>query len=168
MSDYGTIAGVEAYVPHQCNAAGHFDATTAPTLAQVTVLLDEVSAQLTGWLAAAGYQTPVVQTAALAVLSRYANNGAAGLCELTQRTAGASDDKNQRENKFLKEFEKAEQWIMSGALAALGVPQVRLQSALFGLSAGGVNFQGQNLRPSFTRTDFGNQPGAGTSRGEEP
>lgn len=168
MSDYGTIAGVEAYVAHMCNEAGHFDAATEPTLAQVTTLLDEVSAQITGWLAAAGYQTPVAQASALAVLNRYANNGAAGLCELTQRIAGASDDKNVRETLFLREFAKAEAWIMSGALAALGVPQVRLQSALFGLSAGGVNYQGQNLRPTFTRVDFGNQPGRGTDRGEEP
>src|SRR5690349_806445 len=103
MSTYGDIASVQAYVRHMT-----FDAANNPTTAQVLAFLDQQSAKLTGWLAAAGYQVPVTNAAAKLVLDNYANLGAAGLAELTQRTAGFSDkDENKRENKFLAEFEKA-------------------------------------------------------------
>ena len=138
MSTYGSIAGVEAYVAHMTNEAGHFDTATTPTLAQVVTFLDARSAQLTGWLAAAGYVTPVVQAEAKVVLDRFANVGAAGDAELTQRVAGASDKENERENAFLKEFAKAEAWINGRALAALGVPQALIGASALGTPAIGT------------------------------
>lgn len=132
MSTYGTVAGVAAYVGHMLNSAGTFDDAgppptgTAPSLTQVNGFLDQVSAQLTGWLAAAGYATPVTQADAKSVLDRYANVGAAGLAELSQRVAGTSDDESRRESQFLQEFRSAEAWINGRALAALGVPQANI------------------------------------------
>src|SRR5262245_60712378 len=131
MSDYGSTDGVAAYVAHMTNSVGQFDATTRPTLAQVTTFLGEVSAQLNGWLASAGYVIPVTNSAAKQVLDRYANIGAAGLCELTQRSAGYSkDNQNKRENKFLSEFYAAENYIKGGALNNLGAATQQLPGGL--------------------------------------
>lgn len=166
MATYGTAAGVAAYTAHMTNVSGAFDTTTNPTLAQVEEFLVQMSARLTGWLAHASYVVPVNQADAKAILDNYANMGAAGLCELTQRSAGATDDVNQRENKFLREFAKAEAFINGSALGALGVSQVRAQGPLFGLSSGGRTGTGQPLKPIFTRTSFGNNPTAETGSPE--
>ena len=169
MADYGSIAGIAAYVKHMTNTDGDFDADTLPPLATVTTFLDEVCAQLNGWIAAAGYVAPVTAAAAVPVLSRYANIGAAGLCELTMRSAGYSkDDKNKRENKFLDEFYKAEKFIVSGALAGLGATTTDEPAALSGFSVGGLTVGGQRLRPIFRRTSFGNDPTAESSPVREP
>jgi hypothetical protein len=160
MSDYGTAAGVAKYVRHMTNA-GAFDTTTKPTLAQVTEMLDESCALLNGWLAQYNYGVPVVASRAVAILSRYANLGAAGLAELSQRSAGYSEtDENRRENKFLAEFYKAEQFIADGTLDGLGVPTTAPPSALSGFNVGGLTTGGQGLRPIFSRTMFGNNPTA--------
>lgn len=159
MSDYGSLAGCATYVAHLANTAGTFDSTTKPSDTQVNTFLTELCAQLNGWLASAGYVTPVTAPRAVPVLDRFANNGAAGLCELTMRSAGYSKDaQNKRENKFMDEFYRAEAYIMSGALKSLGASTDQLPSGLFGLSFGGKTRTGQALRPSFGRTSFQNNP----------
>ena len=159
MSDYGSLAGVAAYVVHMTNSSGAFDATTKPTDAQVTIFLTELCAQLNGWLASAGYVTPVTGPNAKLILDRYANVGAAGLCELTQRSGGYSkDNQNKRENKFLDEFYKAEAFIRSGTLNSLDAVTSQLPSGLFGLKFGGRTSTNQPLRPTFGRESFGNNP----------
>jgi hypothetical protein len=158
MADYGTTDGVAVYVQHMTNA-GVFDTTTSPTLATVQSMLNEICAQLNGWLASAGYVVPVTNSAAKQVLDRYANLGTAGLCELTMRSAGYSkDDQNRRENKFLGEFYAAEDYIKGGSLNNLGAATAQLPGGLFGLAFGGKTSTGQNLRPTFGRTSFGNNP----------
>jgi hypothetical protein len=123
MSTYGSVAGVQAYVRHMT-----LDTPNNPTTAQVESWLIARSAQLTSWLALAGYVTPVSVVDAKAVLDRYANQGAACDAELAQRTGGygqaGKPDPNQRGSRFCTEFTQAEAWIMSGALLTLGVPQV--------------------------------------------
>jgi hypothetical protein len=154
MSTYGTLDGVQAYIRHMT-----FDAANNPTSDQIEVFLESCSAVLTGCLASGGYQVPVTQTEAKAVLDNYANLGAAGYAELTQRTAGFNaNDENKRENKFLDEFRKACKFIESGALAGMGVPQLRTPGPLFGLSVGGKTASGQALTPIFGRGMFGNLP----------
>jgi hypothetical protein len=155
VSTYGTPAGVAAYVTYMTNTAGSFDDAGGRevSLATVNSLLGSVSAQLTGWLAGAGYVTPVTQADAKAVLDRYANLGAAGYCELGQRVAGTSDDENARESKFLAEFAKAEAWINGRALAALGVPQAAIgasalhQPAIGAITAGTASDATRASRP---------------------
>lgn len=163
MSDYGTAAGVAKYVRH-LTQNGAFDSTTKPTLVEVTEMLDESCAILNGWLAQYSYTVPVVATRAAAVLSRYANLGAAGLAELAQRSAGYSEtDQNRRENKFLAEFYRAEAFIASGALGSLGASGpggTDLPGPLDGFAVGGVTRGGQRLKPIFTRTFAGNDPTA--------
>lgn len=128
MSTFGSTTGVAAYTAHAANGNGVFDSSTTPTLATVEAWLVARAAQLSAWLALAGYEMVAdwsIYPDAKAVLDRYANNGAAGDVELSLRSAGYSDDdQNRRENKFLKEFDKAEAFITSGALDALGVPRV--------------------------------------------
>lgn len=168
MSDYGSETNVAAYVQHMTNA-GVFDATTKPPLATVTILLNEICAQLNGWLAANGYVVPVTNANAKLVLDRYANLGTAGLCELTMRSSGYSkDDQNKRENKFLAEFYLAEAYIASGALSNLGAATIVLPGGLSGLRVGGVTKSGQRLRPIFKRRGFGNNPTAESPTGREP
>lgn len=160
MSDYGSLTGVAAYVVHMTKA-GTFDATTAPTDTQVNTFLAELCAQLNGWLASAGYVVPVTAVLATPILDRYANIGAAGLCELTMRSAGYDkSNQNRRENKFLDEFYKAEAFIRSGTLNSLGAATANLPSGLFGLAFGGRTSGEQPLRPIFGRTSFGNVPTA--------
>lgn len=165
---YGSIAGVAAYVQHMANSGGSFDNTTAPTLTQVEEFLNQASDMLNGWLARNRYTIPVSQADAVRVLSRYANLGAAGLCELSMRSSGYSaDDENRRENKFLKMFEGAEDYINSGALAALGAASssTSVPPPLSGFRIGGTTTGGLALRPIFSRTMFGNNPTA--ERGEK-
>jgi hypothetical protein len=167
---YGSIAGVAAYVKRLTNTLGTFDTTTEPTLTEVEEFLNQASDMLNGWLAAAGYVIPVTQADAVRVLDRYANLGAAGLTELSQRAGGYdANDENRRENKFLNMFEKAEGYIQSGALGALGAGVVSndLPSPLSGLSVGGVTADGARLRPIFKRRSFGNDPTAESPAGRE-
>ena len=160
MSDYGTPAGVAKYVKH-LTSTGSFGATTKPTLAEVTEMLDESCAILNGWLAESGYVVPVTAPAAVAALSRFANLGAAGLAELTQRSGGYSEtDENRRENKFLAEFYKAEAFIAKDIPGALGATSNALPAVLSGFSVGGRTAGGQTLKPIFRRTSFGNNPTA--------
>lgn len=164
---YGTIAGMAAYVQHMTNASGTFDANTKPTLTEATAFLAQASNTLDGWLARAGYVIPVTASAAVAVLDGYANLGGAGFCELSMRNSGYSaDDENRRENKFLKMFEDAKDYINSGALAALGAVTIGIPPPLAGFRVGGATRTGQPLKPTFTRTMFGNDPTA-ENRGKE-
>jgi hypothetical protein len=163
-SSYGTVAGVAAYVAHLLpTSKTTFDATTRPTITQVEAFLDQQSAKLNAWLAMSGYSTPVTAVGAVTVLSNFANLGAAGLCELTQRAAGVeAEGTNQRENKFLAEFKEAEAFITTGALAALGAGRVNAGPGVAGLSVGGRTRGGGRLVPMFTRTSFGQNPTAET------
>jgi len=149
--------------------SGGVDAT-APTLTEVEDFLNQCSDTLNGWLAAAGYVIPVTQADAVGVLARYAQVGAAGHVELSQRAGGYdAEDENRRENKFLDMFKEAKAYIESGALAALGAILVtnHLPGPLSGLRVGGTTRTGQALRPIFTRGGFGNNPTA-ENRGKEP
>jgi hypothetical protein len=157
-NSYGTVAGTAAYCGHMLTG-GTFTASTKPTLTQVEGFLDQMSARLNGWLAQAGYNYPISNSTGFLILSNFANLGAAGLCELVQASGGwDANDENRRENKFLAEFEKAEAYIKSGALAAVGAPQDNAGGPLFGLSVGGRTRGAGRLQPIFTRTGFGNQP----------
>ena len=170
-NSYGSVLGVAAYTKRLANASATFDANTNPTLTEVEAFLDQTSDVLNGWLAAAGYVIPVTQADAVSALARWANLGAAGLVELSQRAGGYdAEDENRRENKFLAMFEKAEAYIKSGALGALGAATVSddLPSPLSGLRVGGVTSGGQKLRPIFKRTGFGNDPTAESPQGREP
>lgn len=167
-NSYGSVAGVAVYVARLTTDGGSFTASTRPTLAQVEGFLDQQSAVLNGWIAQAGYNVPITQSDAALILARYANIGAAGLVELTQAAAGyASDGEDSRENRFLSEFARAEAWIKSGALAALGVGQNTVGPGLSGLSVGGRSATGAQLKPIFTRTSFGNNP-SGERGSREP
>ena len=167
---YGSVAGVAAYTRRLANSASTFDTTTRPTLVEVEAFLDQCSDTLNGWLASAGYVIPVTQADAVRVLSRYANLGAEGHVELSQRAGGYdADDENRRENKFLDMFANAETYIQSGALAALGAAIVTgsLPAPVSGLRVGGRTRTGQALRPAFSRGMFGNDPAA-EYKGREP
>jgi hypothetical protein len=168
---YGTVAGVAAYVRRLANSSAMFDATTRPTLTEVEAFLDQCSDVLNGWLVRSGYVIPVTQPDAVRVLARYANLGAAGHVELSQRAGGYdAEDENRRENKFLDMFAQAEAYIESGALAALGADVVAgsLPSPVSGLRVGGGTRSGQAMRPIFRRTSFGNDPVAESSGPKEP
>lgn len=168
---YGSVTGVAAYVRRLSNSAATFDTTTRPTLIEVETFLNQCSDTLNGWLARSGYVIPVSQADAVNVLSRYANLGAAGHVELSQRAGGYdADDENRRENKFLDMFMLAEAYIESGALAALGAATVpgSLPSPVSGLRVGGSTRTGQALRPIFSRTMFNNDPTAERGPKEPP
>jgi hypothetical protein len=159
---YGNVAGVAAYV-RRLTSGGTFTTSTAPTLAEVEDFLNQCSDTLNGWLAASGYVIPVTQPDAAAVLARFAQIGAAGHVELSQRAGGYdAEDENKRENKFLAMFKEAREYIQSGALAALGAAVVSNGGppALSGLRVGGQTATGQALRPMFRRTSFGWNPAA--------
>lgn len=115
---YGSVAGAKALTRHiQYGTANH------PAEGDLERWLAARAGQLTGWLAAAGYVTPVTLAEARAALDRFADYGAAADAEAAQRTGGYRDeDEDRREVYFAREFNRAEAWITSGALAAMGVP----------------------------------------------
>jgi hypothetical protein len=169
-NSYGSVGGVAAYTRRLANASSTFDSTTRPTLVEVEAFLDQCSDVLNGWLVRSGYVIPVTNANAVNVLARYANIGAAGHVELSQRAGGYdADDENRRENKFLDLFALAESYIESGALAALGATMVddSLPSPVSGFRVGGGTRSGQALRPIFTRTFAGNDPTAESSGPKE-
>lgn len=140
MSTYGTIDGVKAYVAHV-----GANRTNAPTDANYEQWLIQRSAQLTSWLAAAGYTVPVVQTEAKAVLDRFANVGAACDAEMTQRSSGFDEnDQNRRENKFCSEFGSAAAWIAGDGLNGLGVPQIIVGALSHQPQIGIITIGGEN------------------------
>jgi hypothetical protein len=163
-NSYGSVAGVLAYVRHMLRSGETtFTTTSRPTLAEVESFLNQRSAMLNACLAEAGYTVPVgvSYTQARYILDYYANVGAAGDAELTQRSAGTSAEaENDRENEFLKQFAAACPFIGSTAFSALGAPQTRPSGAIAGVAFGGKTRGGQALRPIFGRTAFGNNPTA--------
>jgi hypothetical protein len=170
VNSYGSVTGVAAYTRRLANVASTFDSTTRPTLVEVEAFLDQASDTLNGWLSRSGYVIPVTQADAVNVMSRYANIGAAGHVELSQRAGGYdAEDENRRENKFLDLFKLAESYIESGALAAMGAAVVSgsLPSPVSGFRVGGGTRSGQALRPIFRRTSFGNNPTAESSGPKE-
>lgn len=151
------------------NLAGGVSATQ-PTLTEIEAFIDQSSDILNGWLAAAGYVIPVTQADAVQPLHRFANLGAAGLAELSQRAGGYNaEDENRRENKFLKMFEDAHAYINSGALAALGAAVVAgsAPAGLSGFRVGGTTTAGAAVRPMFSRRSFGWNPTAETPTDRE-
>lgn len=166
-NSYGSTAGVAAYVRHLLPAnTSDFSPVSRPTLAEVEAFLDRRSALLNGWLAQAGYSVPVTQADALLILASYANLGAAGDCELTQRAGGYdAEDANRRENKFLEQFGEARDFILSGALTGLGVPQ-RTSTPQAGFYVGGKRSTGEALKPIFTRRGMANDPTAESTEAE--
>lgn len=168
---YGSVTGVAAYTRRLANVASTFDSTTRPTLTEVEAFLDQCSDTLNGWLARSGYVIPVTNAKAVSALTRYANLGAAGHVELSQRAGGYdAEDENRRENKFLDMFAAAEAFIESGALAAFGATTVSnsLPSPVSGFRVGGTTRGGQALRPMFRRTSFNWNPTAESSGPKEP
>jgi hypothetical protein len=164
-NSYGSVAGVEALVRHIAGAGG-FTIATKPTLAEVESFIDQRSAILNAWLGVAGYTIPASNAQAQLILAHYAQMGAACDVELTQRSAGYSDnDQNRRENKFCAEFMRAQKLIgegnLPGAPSAPGGP-------LAGLSVGGVTRGGIRLQPLFRRTSFGNDPAKESPLVDEP
>jgi hypothetical protein len=157
-NSYGSVAGVASYVKRLCNSSGTFDTGTKPTLIEVEGFIDQQSAKLNAWLVQSGYSIPVTQASAKLILDLYANLGAAGLAELTQRNAGYGDEENERETEFLKEFMAAKDFIFSGALSELGAATSAASSPIAGLWSGGATSSGQRLRPIFTRTWGGQSP----------
>lgn len=150
------------------NLAGGVSATQ-PTLTEVEAFIDQSSDILNGYLAAAGYVIPVTHADAVNSLNRFANLGAAGLAELSQRAGGYdAEDENRRENKFLAMFDAAQAYINSGALANLGAAVVSNSGPppLRGLRVGGLTRTGQALQPMFRRTSFGWNPTAETGAKE--
>jgi hypothetical protein len=126
MAAYGSVNGVQALTAHI-----NYNEANAPTAEDVEGWLTARSGTLNSWLALAGFVTPVVLHEAKAVLDRYANYGAAADAEASQRTAGyREDDEDRREVYFAREFRRAEEWIASGALAALGVPQTLVEAGV--------------------------------------
>jgi len=148
---YGSVAGVEGLTRHIRYGGGE----NHPRLADVEDWLTARAAQLTGWIAAAGYVTPVLIASypeAVAVLGRFANYGAASDAEAAQRTGGySSDDEDRREVWFAREFNKAESWINGGALAGLGVPTLPTPGASAGLQFIPVVYRDTSSTDEFSR-----------------
>ena len=76
---YGTAVGVAAFTPRYANAAGRFDATTTPRLAQVTEWLTQVSAMLNVALAGYNVTTPVTEADVTPMLDAFTNAQVAGM-----------------------------------------------------------------------------------------
>lgn len=163
-SSYGSVAEVLAYTRHLLTGGNPtFTADTRPSLSEVERFIDRRSAMLNACLAEYGYTVPVMTPqAAIDILAYYATQGAAADAEMTVRAAGSSESggEDRRERLFLKEFDRACQFIASAAFASLGAPQARPSSAIAGIAFGGRTRGGQPLRPVFGRTAFGQNPTA--------
>lgn len=147
MADYGGVNGVLALVAHV-----QLDQPNNPTTNQVNDWLIQHSALLDGWLAAAGYTTPVTHVKAKLILDHYANAGTAGMVELAQRVGGtSSEDDDKRENRFLSEFEKAKAYIESEAFRQLGAEHSDAAEAPSALSFVPATYGAAALADEFAR-----------------
>lgn len=79
-SSYGSVAEVEALVK-KYTTEGSFDTVSHPTLAQVEVFIDKVSAIANTFLAEQGFTIPVSQVSAKLALDEFVDQIAAALCE---------------------------------------------------------------------------------------
>lgn len=120
MANYGTVAKALALCPHITP-----DQTDNPTTSDIQHWLDARSAMLDGWIAAAGFVTPITHPIAKPALDRFAEYGCASDMESSQRNAGySSDDEDRREVWLETEFAKAEDWINSGILRGFDIPMI--------------------------------------------
>lgn len=148
VRSYGSVDGVAALTRHATNG-GTFDATTTPTLDDVEGFINQRSALLNGWLAASGYGTPATGVDAILALAHFVHNGAAADVEKAQRAGGYGDGTDDtRESMFLKEWEKAEKFITSGAL---GSPSTT-PTPYDGFKFGGRTSTGASHTPLFKRS----------------
>lgn len=145
---YGSVAGVASLTKH-ATTGGTFDGTTKPTLTDVEAFIDQRSALLNSKLTAAGHTVPIANADAVQALAFFVNNGAAADVEKAQRSGGYGDGTDDtRESMFLREWEKHEAFIASGAL---GAPEAT-PTPYDGFKVGGRTSTGDYLTPLFKRS----------------
>ncbi len=82
---YGTAAMVAALAPRYANS-GSFDTTTRPTLTQVEVWIDQMSAFVNTLLAEAGFTIPITQVDVVNMLAGLVCSAVSDRCEYANRT----------------------------------------------------------------------------------
>ena len=93
---YGSVADVQALTRHLLDGAAGFSGQTRPTLVEVESMIDRWSAMLNVALRAAGVAIPVSDDVAALAAAQWVIRQAAQEVELTQRSAGYSDEERSR------------------------------------------------------------------------
>lgn len=152
---YGTIAEVEALVPRYC-PTGQFTQATRPTLDQVTLMMERLSAVVDVLLGNAGIQTPVEDDTAISALGEIVITATIDLCHHANSAGRFFSEQRLRGQNALGVISKElAAWIELNAagLAALpGVVVVETEAGRIGYRD--TNNAGVPTFPLFQRDAF--------------
>lgn len=113
MADYAAHADVEALLAGRAA----FSSTSKPTDAQVDGFCSQITIELNGVLAGAGYATPVTDTDALKPVKLYCCYGAAYLAERARYPERKASEEDPAE-EWWERYQNALEMIRAGELAA--------------------------------------------------
>lgn len=160
MSYYGNLDDVAALVPRIATSGGLFSATTRPTDAQVSVWLDQVSAQVDVVLANEGFVAPVTQTTVVSAISGFVDQEVAAMCEGVNGsgrfgpTAKAPHNKG-RLSLWALVVEDIEAFIGSNANGFEALGATRTGERFSGIYSRSYDDDGLAVEPLFQRQMFG-------------
>jgi hypothetical protein len=168
-SVYSQLSSIEA-LTRVHTSVGTYDTGTMPTIMEVMDFEEDVADEVDSWLAGGGFDTPLTNTEALAMIRAYANAGVAFLIEMTTAHSGFSGERatDTRAGAFRMMYHELRDGLKEGgefldALVALGLSRVSAGSLARGLTAGGWleadqdDYTGSDyIQPFFTREKWDN------------
>lgn len=163
---YSNLTEVEGLTRHLTdNGTYNFDSASKVKISQVMDFEESVANEIDGWLAGAGFSTPVTDTTAKTVLRSYANAGTAFWCEMTQTTAAFREARGAgtRTGAFYRLYTSLRDGLQEGeemvdTFVSLGLGRTTLGALGKGLTSGGIEDDDRDdwedddtlVRPKFT------------------
>lgn len=151
-NDYGTAAGVAAYVK-RFTSSGSFTTGTVPTLAQVGTWITQVSAQVNILLATEGFTIPVVQEDCVALLTSFVETEVA---ERVKAVNGMGRFVNEKEKRSTLRIiaDDAADFIESNKAGFAGLGALQEIGSLGDIQTRSTDNAGDDVHPIFQRKMF--------------
>lgn len=156
-NSYGTVANVEALVPHY--AGSGFDADSVPTVAQIEAWIDQISDLANTYLAEAGFTTPLSTDYGATGLSAYITAAVADLVSYANGSGRFYTDRAlERGYDPIGIIERQlARWIELHAEGFEKRGASRTSGGLGDIATRNVDEAGDEVDPIFQRKGFGNE-----------
>lgn len=153
---YGSVDQVAARVPRHTDS-GIFTASTRPTLAQLEIIIDEVSAIVNSLLAQNGFTTPITQETAALMLSFFVNEEVAAIVSGINGLGrfGPTAKQVGGEGRFAVIMNDVKEFIAANAVGLERLGATRTYDALAGLAYRDTDERGNATYPLFQRDGYG-------------
>ena len=157
-NSYGDTGEVAALTPRNARAAGIFDLTTRPSIAQVEGLCDQVSALVNSILAQNGFAIPVTDTDAVLMLDYFVNEEVAAIVEGINGSGrfGPTAKRGGARGRFALVVEDVQSFIEGNAVGLERLGATRSSDPIAGISYRATDEGGNAVAPIFERDAFGN------------